>query len=200
MPVVYQHLNPKTKEVFYIGIGLHERRAYSFYKCQRSDFWAKYVSKHGEPIVEIISRPDTYEEAKELEIALIKKYGKRANGTGVLVNLSDGGDGSPGVKPSKETIEKRSATVRGTKRSLEARMKISAALKGKVRSEQHKENISKAKSGEKASKARKVLNVVTGQVFGCAKMAAEFYGIKHRYLCARLAGERKNNTDLVYIS
>lgn len=200
MPVVYQHLNPKTKEVFYIGIGLHERRAYSFYKSHRSGFWAKYVAKHGEPIVEVISRPNTYEEAKELEIALIKKHGKRADGTGVLVNLADGGDGSPGVKPSKETIEKRSATVRGSKRTLETKLRMSKAHKGKVMTEQHKLNISKAKSGENGSKARKVLDTNTGVVFGCAKYAAEFYGLRHRGLCAKLAGERTNNTPFRYIS
>lgn len=200
MAVVYQHINSQTNEVFYIGIGVRESRAYAFYPYGRSAFWNNYVKKHGEPIVEIISRTETVEEAFDIEKKLIKAYGKRVDGTGVLVNQSDGGDGSPGVKHSKETIAKRSATVRGRKHSAETKRKMSEARKGKVLPAEYRANISKSKQGEKASKARKVLDTATGQIFGCAKMAAEFYGIKHRYLCARLAGERRNNTTLKYLT
>lgn len=92
---VYLHRNPKTQEVFYVGIGV-ETRAKDFSK--RSIFWSNYKNKYGVE-VDIVKKGLTSKEAQSIEVELIKKYGRRDLGTGSLVNLSHGGEGVPdGVK------------------------------------------------------------------------------------------------------
>ena len=94
---VYLHRNPKTKEVFYVGIGV-ETRAKDFSK--RSIFWSNYRNKYGVE-VHIIKKGLSSKEARGIEVELIKKYGRRDLGTGSLVNLSHGGEG---VVPSGAKI------------------------------------------------------------------------------------------------
>lgn len=86
---VYLHKNPTTGEVFYVGIG-RECRANNF--RGRNKFWNNYVKKYGVD-VEIIYKGLGVREANELEIELIRKYGRRDKNKGTLVNLSDGGEG-----------------------------------------------------------------------------------------------------------
>jgi hypothetical protein len=112
--IVYVHKNQITKEIFYVGIGNKENRSIRFDGNSRNIFWKNYVKKHGLPIVEIIARFQTREDAVKLEMALIKKYGRRVDKTGQLVNITLGGDGGGlGVKQSKETKEKRANKLRG---------------------------------------------------------------------------------------
>ena len=86
---VYLHINPKTKEVFYVGIG-REDRAYNF--RNRNKFWNNYKNKHGVK-VEIIKKGLKIKEACKLEVDLINHYGRRDLKEGTLVNLSNGGEG-----------------------------------------------------------------------------------------------------------
>jgi hypothetical protein len=86
---VYLHRNPKTKEVFYVGIG-NEDRAVQFSK--RSTFWSNYKNKYGVE-VDIVKKGLSSSEAQSIEVELIKKYGRRDLRTGSLVNLSHGGEG-----------------------------------------------------------------------------------------------------------
>lgn len=96
MALVYRHRNPKILEVFYVGISKFENKNRAYNKTNRNKFWKRYVKKHGEPIVEIISKDLTWNEACELEIFLIQEYGRRDLKTGTLVNLTDGGEGNFG--------------------------------------------------------------------------------------------------------
>jgi predicted GIY-YIG superfamily endonuclease len=126
--IVYIHKNPKTQEIFYVGIGVKEERAKRFGGNRRNQYWNNYVKKYGEPIVEIVARFETRQEAAELEMELIKKYGRRIDGTGNLVNITLGGDGGAlGVKQSKEVIEKRIGGLRGMKHSEQSRANMKAA-------------------------------------------------------------------------
>lgn len=89
--VVYFHRNPKTLQVFYVGIGTSEKRAYSFYENARSTVWHRYVSKYGKPVVDIVLQGLTKEQAIREEIYFICHFGRINNG-GILYNLNDGGD------------------------------------------------------------------------------------------------------------
>jgi len=86
---VYLHRNPKTQEIFYVGIGV-ETRAKD--KKGRSSAWNRYVNKHGYE-VDIIMKGLTPEKAQSEEKRLIKLYGRRCKGEGNLVNIDSGGQG-----------------------------------------------------------------------------------------------------------
>ena len=97
---VYQHIRDDKKSIFYIGIGkirtdnlfttekMKHYRAYS--KQGRNPIWKAIVNKTSYT-VEIIKSNISKEEAIELEISLIEKYGKIKN-KGLLSNISDGGE------------------------------------------------------------------------------------------------------------
>lgn len=79
---------------------------------------------------EILAEIDDYDLLKQMEIEAIKlfrEYGMR------LYNLTDGGDGTVGVKLSKEVIERRASKLRGKKRDPEIIKKIATANTGKKR-------------------------------------------------------------------
>lgn len=73
-------------------------------------------------------------EAFESEIALIELFGRKDNGTGILRNMTDGGDGSSGYK-----------------HTIDARKKMSLKRKGRTLSDQWKRHISAAGVGRKQS-------------------------------------------------
>jgi hypothetical protein len=71
----------------------------------------------------------TEEDAKKHEIYMINVLGRKNLGTGILRNLTGGGEGSSGRKLSKETIERMSIAARNRKISDEGRKKLSERSK-----------------------------------------------------------------------
>ena len=86
---VYIHRNPKTQEVFYVGIGVETRAKDKF---GRSSAWSKYVKENGYEI-DIIMKGLSAKEAMSEEKRLIKLYGRKCKGEGNLVNIDSGGQG-----------------------------------------------------------------------------------------------------------
>lgn len=82
--------------------------------------------------IQVICDNLTNDEASQVEIELIAKYGRKDRGTGILRNMTDGGEGSPGriVKHSAETKAKISKAMIGIKRSEETKSKIAASRTG----------------------------------------------------------------------
>ena len=68
-------------------------------------------------------------DALALEIQLIALWGRHDNGTGVLANLSDGGEGPAGYKMPREIVEKVAAALRGRKLSPGHVAKVAASEK-----------------------------------------------------------------------
>jgi hypothetical protein len=88
-------------------------------------------------------------EAFKWEIFYIKHYGRIDIGTGILRNLTDGGEGASGYKASQATRQRISRAGKGNQRWLgrrhtpESRAKISRATKGRKRKpfSQHHRNM-----------------------------------------------------------
>jgi len=110
MAIIYRHLKP-CGEVFYIGIGKEDKRAYS--KYNRNTHWHNTVNKCGYE-VQILKRELTWTEVCELEILLIAHYGRGDLKTGTLVNLTDGGEGNIGWVASNETRTRMSKSKMNT--------------------------------------------------------------------------------------
>jgi hypothetical protein len=127
MPIVYQHIRKDTNEIFYVGIGKKESRAYEYES--RNTHWHNIVNKC-EFEVEILVRDISWEEAKKEEKRLILEYGRRDLKSGTLVNMTDGGDGKINAIASKETKLKMSLAKIGIKRSEEAIRKLKEARLG----------------------------------------------------------------------
>lgn len=166
MAVVYNHKRLDTGTIFYVGIGLTEARAYQ--KKSRSLHWKSIVNKCGYS-VEVTHTELVWNEACSIEMYLISFYGRKDLGKGLLVNKTDGGEGTinaitsdatrvkisvthKGKKQSPEFIKKRIGAIKkktgtriGTKFSDETKKKISESGLGRVFSEEHKYKISEAK-------------------------------------------------------
>lgn len=107
MAYLYRHIRLDKNEPFYIGIGSDEKgqyeRAYS--KESRTKYWHSIVTKAGYEI-EIILDELTWEEACQKETEFIKLHGRKDLKEGTLINMTDGGEGTPGFKHSDITKEK----------------------------------------------------------------------------------------------
>jgi hypothetical protein len=77
----------------------------------------------------IVKETLTETEAFSEEMRLITFYGRKDNGTGILRNLTDGGEGTSGYIPSTEHRAKQSAAVKKYFEDPEARARHSAAQK-----------------------------------------------------------------------
>ena len=107
------------------------------------------------------------QEAFDHEIELIALHGRKDNGTGILHNRTDGGDGVSGWQPSEETKRKQSEANSGVnhpnygkKASEETKEKQSKAHLGKKHTEEHRKNSSLARVGKIQTEEHKRKNSI----------------------------------------
>lgn len=124
MAIVYKHYKKTNNELFYIGIGADEKRAFS--ERSRNDLWHNIVLKHGY-YVKLYKINISYNYAKKIEIELIKKYGRIDNNTGILCNMTNGGDGNTNM--SESTRLKISNSLKGIKQTEETKLKRKISCK-----------------------------------------------------------------------
>lgn len=226
---LYRHIRLDKNEPFYIGIGTKRddccsnRSCYSraTNKASRTSFW-KNVVKTTDYEVEIILESNDYEFIKQKEIEFIALYGRKDLEKGILVNMTDGGEGQKGRIVSEEWRKNQSDAMKGRpgiKGDLNVNygkplpdhvlQKISNSLKGRKFSEEHLKNMSIARKGKPmpfeilrggdAPNAVKVINILTFEVFSCKKEAAEENNINYNSLSGLLNGRNPNYTDLRYL-
>lgn len=173
--IVYIHKTKDSDTIFYVGISYSANRA--SLKKRRNPIWTNIYNKHGR-VFEIIAEGLSREEACEFEKSIIKQYGKRIDGTGILANITDGGDQFNHCSESKKKMSDIA-----NKRSKELLLKI-------------KEKIPK---GSNHYMARTVRNKITGKKYGSIKEAAESENINYKRLRKLLSGEIKtNNSNIEY--
>jgi hypothetical protein len=156
--VVYIHRNPNTLEVFYVGQG-SLKRAYRV-GVSRGERYFSYVSKFGDPIIEIYKDGLSREESLVVEVELISKFGRIVDGTGTLINL-DFGDS----------------------KSLETRQKIGQGAKG--RSAPNKGVSPTIETRKKMSKNKCKVIRYEGVVYESIKNASEVLNIDRSYIARR---------------
>jgi hypothetical protein len=137
---VYQYLR-ENNTPYYIGSGCNGRAYSKQHTCNLPP---------KERIV-FVETNMSEEDARQLEIELIAKYGRKDNGTGILRNLTDGGEGSSGRVYSEETKQKLREARALQMISDETRKKMSEAHTGRVHSEETKAKMAKAAKGRKKS-------------------------------------------------
>lgn len=164
---VYAHYRKTDDSIFYIGVAKSEKRFISNYS--RNNYWKNIVKKNGFYYKVLLEHKD-WSECLKKEIELIKYYGRLDLQTGILCNMTDGGEGCynlstesknkiseklKGIKRSDEFKESVRNRMIGSNKSIETKIKISNShkqvdksyLNNRKLSEEHKKNISKSKKG-----------------------------------------------------
>jgi len=146
---VYEHWRPDRDECFYVGKG-KGKRANSMYKrnSHHKAIQSKLIRLGMCVEVRIVASGLTEAEAFALEIERIK-FWKEANID--LANVTEGGGGTSGYKPTKETTELIASKLRGRKRSQATCEKISQSRRGCIVTDEWRKKLSKAHQGKKRS-------------------------------------------------
>lgn len=142
---VYEHTRRDTGAVFYVGKGSSYRLRVSQH---RNKHWKAIARKYGFD-ARIVFETDDEDLAFLAEQELIDKHRRMGS---MLVNVTAGGGGMVGWRPSAETVAKRAEKQRGQERPA-----TSEKLRGRPKSEEHRRNLSEAMRGKKHSEETRAL-------------------------------------------
>lgn len=227
---LYRHIRLDTVEPFYVGIGTkiytREKTIYkrAFETHKRSKWWNKVIAKTDYE-VEILLESDDYEFIKQKEIEFIALYKRKDCCDGLLVNMTDGGEGVKNMIISQVTRDKISKSNKGKKKSEETKKKLSNAqkqlrLEGKgnppppaMKGENNpmfgkthtKESVEKIKNnqtllfGENHPRSNVYLDLETGVFYFSFKEVAEVLNKKVSFVADIMCGRSKNIISIIKV-
>lgn len=120
-----------NNEIFYVGIGNRRRRHKTTGRNQHCLNKRAKAKREGTFKISILFENLSWEQACQIEQELISEFGRKDNRTGILTNMTNGGEGNPGRTGSNLTEQGREKLrVAGKKRvwTKETRKKISQSL------------------------------------------------------------------------
>lgn len=181
MTKIYTLEHPITKEVRYVGKTskrLKDRywnHISCFYNNSYKDNWIKSLLNQGlRPVIKELDICEDDGNALETYwIAQFRAWGFK------LTNLTDGGEGTVGIKRSEEYTKRMSEIHKGKVLSEETREKIRLANIGKTLSDEHKAKIGLSSIG-RGLKAVKQYDKITGELireYDSAELASKSTGI-----------------------
>jgi group I intron endonuclease len=143
----------KASGMLYVGKANDVERRWRRHKQDSSDdprsYFHRAIRKYGPDNFEVKVVDESDDEnyvLKVLEPLWIKQLKDEGY---VLYNMTDGGDGIPGLIHSEETKRKMSDSLRGKIRSDETRQKLREANLGKMHSDETRKKVSEAIKGKK---------------------------------------------------
>ena len=192
---VYVHISPSGKRYYGITMQDVNQRWKNGRGYKGNKYFYRAIEKYGWDNFEhiIIARGLSEDEAKWLEIELIKEFDTTDKNKGYNITL--GGEGTNGLKRSEETRKKQSENHsrywKDKERSEETRRKISESTRGKQYSKETRDKIGKAKIGKNNPMAKTVICITTGRIFYTAREGEKYYGIADTYISKCCKGKLK---------
>lgn len=199
---VYKLTSPSNK--VYIGITSQsvKKRWKNGNGYKRCPAMNKAITKYGWEnfTKEILLENTTESEAKSLETLLIKVH--MSNDSRYGYNITEGGEGTTGIKMSEEMKEHLRQINLGKHHSEETKRKMSAAHKGNKYSlgvkhtEEWKRQISERQKGANNQHAKKVICLETLRVYDTMTQAREETGATKITVCCKHYYKHKSSAGL----
>ena len=214
MAYIYRHIRLDTNQPFYIGIGSDNTYKRAYDKKRPNPYWNNIIN-NTDYEVEILLDGLTWEKACEKEIEFISLYGRKNINTGILANMTDGGEGAKGLKVSDEYKQMLSirnignnyvANRKNYKVTDETKKKISEAFRGEKHprygKKKSKEEINKAILSKNCKKFYVLENGNIIDEFLSQTECAEKYNVHRTAINQCLKGKRNKagNYTFIYVS